>query len=39
MAGERNLAPDFTEAEENAILAQLHALAPKKEMAFNIHDK
>ena len=39
MAGERNLTPDLTEAQENAILAQLHALAPKREMAFNIHDK
>ena len=39
MAGERNLTPDLTEAQENAILAQLHANAPKREMAFNIHDK
>jgi hypothetical protein len=39
MAGERNLSPDLTEAEQDAILAQLRANAPKREKAFNIHDK
>jgi hypothetical protein len=39
MAGERNLTPDLTEAQQDAILAQLHANAPKREQAFNIHDK
>lgn len=39
MAGERTTTPDLTEAEQDAILAQLHANAPKREMAFNIHDK
>ena len=39
MAGERNLTPDLTEAQENAILAQLHANAQPRAKAFNIHDK
>jgi len=38
-SGTRELAPNLTEAQEHAILEQLHALAPKREMAFNIHDK
>jgi len=37
--GTRELAPNLTEAQQNDILAQLHANAPKREMAFNIHDK
>ena len=39
MAGERNLSPDLTEAEQDAILAQLHANAQPRAKAFNIHDK
>jgi len=39
MAGKRTTTPDLTEAQQDAILAQLHALAPKKDKAFNIHDK
>jgi len=39
MAGKRTTTPDLTEAQQDAILAQLHALAPKREMAFNIHNK
>jgi len=39
MAGERSTTPDLTEAQQDAILAQLHANAPKREQAFNIHDK
>jgi len=39
MAGERTTTPDLTEAQQDAILAQLHANAPRREMAFNIHDK
>lgn len=39
MAGKRSTTPDLTEAQQDAILAQLHALAPKRDKAFNIHDK
>lgn len=39
MAGKRSTTPDLTEEQQDTILAQLHALAPKREMAFNIHDK
>lgn len=39
MAGERVLAPDLTEAQENAILAQLRANAQPIAQGFNIHDK
>jgi hypothetical protein len=39
MAGERSTTPDLTEAQQDEILAQLHALAPKRDKAFNIHDK
>jgi hypothetical protein len=39
MAGERVLTPDLTEAQESAILAQLHANAQPRAKAFNIHDK
>ena len=39
MAGERVLTPDLTEAQESAILAQLHANAQPRAEAFNIHDK
>lgn len=39
MAGERNLTPDLTEAQERAILAQLHANATPRAQAFNVHDK
>ena len=39
MAGKRSTTPDLTEAQQDAILAQLHANAPKREQAFNIHDK
>lgn len=38
-AGKRTTTPTLTEAQQDEILAQLHALAPKREMAFNIHDK
>ena len=37
--GTRELAPNLTEAQQDDILAQLHANAPKREQAFNIHDK
>lgn len=39
MAGERNLSPDLTEAQERAILEALHANATPIAKAFNIHDK
>jgi len=39
MAGERVLTPDLTEAQESAILAQLHANATPRAQAFNVHDK
>ena len=39
MAGKRTTPPALTEAQQDEILAQLHANAPKREMAFNIHDK
>jgi hypothetical protein len=39
MAGERNLSPDLTEAQERAILEALHANAQPRAKAFNIHDK
>jgi len=39
MAGERVLTPDLTEAQERAILAQLHANAQPRAKAFNVHDK
>lgn len=39
MAGKRTTPPTLTEAQQDEILAQLHANAPKREMAFNIHDK
>ena len=39
MAGERNLTPDLTEAQERAILEALHANAQPRAKAFNIHDK
>lgn len=39
MAGERNLSPDLTEAQEHAILAQLRANAQPIAQGFNIHDK
>ena len=39
MAGERILTPDLTEAQERAILAQLHANAQPRAKAFNVHDK
>ena len=39
MAGERNLTPDLTEAQERAILAQLQANATPRAQGFNIHDK
>lgn len=39
MAGKRTTTPTLTEAQQDEILAQLHANAPKREMAFNIHDK
>ncbi len=39
MAGERSTTPDLTDEQRDVILAQLHANAPKREMAFNIHDK
>lgn len=39
MAGERNLSPDLTEAQEKAILDALHANAQPIAKAFNIHDK
>ena len=39
MAGKRTTTPTLTEAQQDAILAQLHANAPKREQAFNIHDK
>ena len=38
-AGERVLTPDLTEAQENAILAQLQANATPRAQGFNIHDK
>jgi hypothetical protein len=39
MAGERNLTPDLTEAQERAILDQLKANATPIAKAFNVHDK
>jgi DUF917 family protein len=39
MAGERVLTPNLDEAQERAILAQLHANAQPRAKAFNIHDK
>lgn len=39
MAGERSTTPDLTDEQRDVILAQLHALAPKRDKAFNIHDK
>ena len=39
MAGERNLTPDLTEAQERAILEALHANATPRAQAFNVHDK
>ena len=39
MAGERVLTPDLTEAQESAILAQLHANATPRAQAFNVHGK
>jgi hypothetical protein len=39
MAGERSTTPDLTDEQKDDILAQLHANAPKREQAFNIHDK
>jgi hypothetical protein len=39
MAGERTITPDLTEAQENAILAQLKANATPRAQGFNIHDK
>jgi hypothetical protein len=39
MSGERTIKPDLTEAQENAILAQLRANAQPIAQGFNIHDK
>lgn len=39
MAGERNLSPDFTEAQERAILEQLARNREPLKQGFNIHDK
>jgi hypothetical protein len=39
MAGERILTPNLDEAQQDAILAQLHANAQPRAKAFNIHDK
>lgn len=39
MAGERNLTPDLTEAQEREILAQLARNREPMKQGFNIHDK
>jgi len=39
MAGERNLSPDLTEAQENAILEQLARNREPLKQGFNIHEK
>ena len=39
MAGERNLSPDLTEAQERAILDQLARNREPLKQGFNIHDK
>ena len=39
MAGERNLSPDLTEAQERAILEQLARNREPLKQGFNIHDK
>jgi len=39
MAGERNLKPDLTEAQEKAILAELVRNREPRKQGFNIHEK
>ena len=39
MAGERNLTPDLTEAQEREILAQLASNRTPLKQGFNIHEK
>jgi hypothetical protein len=39
MAGERNLSPDLTQEQEDAILKQLASNREPLKQGFNIHDK